>query len=709
MRNRYQGNCEDCGIHLDAEEGHACNDGGTWVVRCDDCVAAESPTIRASLDNGLPMVKPEGFLGGDWFRAYRAACSEAGSRFDRETKGNRCSLDSLPRLITELRAADFRVSVDPDLAESLRAEAAAVAAATNDTVDRLTRIQAVLADRGEALYGFQEIGTRWLAARNRALLADEMGLGKTVQALVALNENAPVVVICPAIAKNVWRSEAARWRPDFTTETLKGRKSFRWPAAGEIVITNYDILPKDRPADCLPGTVVIADEAHALKNNKALRTKRFRTISEIARKNDGKVWLLTATPLLNRPPELWALLVAADLHREAFGSWDRFCDFFNGRKGRFGMEWGDRPSRGAAPLLQRVSLRRHRTEVLPDLPTKTHRTITVNGLDAATRRACRDALAAIAAAGIDLDSAEEAAAFFATRGPAFEEMSAARMALATAKIPHLLQLVAEYEEVDEPLVVFSAHRAPIDALANRDGWAVITGDTSDAERGRIKDAFQAGELKGIAGTIQAMGTAVTLTRACHEVFVDLGWTPALNAQAEDRCVRIGQTRGVIVTRLVASHKLDEMVTATLAAKQRLIEGSVEASARTEIEDRAASLAEAAEAIGAKTETADAAAARQEAAQTDRAARRAQRPANGRGNGAGNARREADGAREDWAQAALARVAKAGAFEADDAAFGEALVAQLPALTDAQWKAAIRLAKRYWRQANGPCPEAPIPF
>ena len=41
----------------------------------------------------------------------------------------------------------------------------------------------------------------------------------------------------------------------------------------------------------------------------------------------------------------------------------------------------------------------------------------------------------------------------------------------------MLAVVEDYEQALEPLVVFSAHRAPIDTLARREGWEVITGDT----------------------------------------------------------------------------------------------------------------------------------------------------------------------------------------------------------------------------------------
>ena len=115
----------------------------------------------------------------------------------------------------------------------------------------------------------------------------------------------------------------------------------------------------------------------------------------------------------------------------------------------------------------------------------------------------------------------------------------------------------------------------MDELAGREGWRVITGDTPVDERTAIVEAFQAGELRGVAGTIQAMGVGITLTRSHTVLFVDLDWTPALNSQMEDRVCRIGQTRGVHIVRLECNHPLDQRVNTLLLAKQALIEASVD--------------------------------------------------------------------------------------------------------------------------------------
>jgi len=149
-------------------------------------------------------------------------------------------------------------------------------------------------------------------------------------------------------------------------------------------------------------------------------------------------------------------------------------------------------------------------------------------------------------------------------------LSTHRRELAEAKIKTALSLVEEYEQNDEPLVVFSAHRAPILALQGRKGWGVITGDTSAPERTGLVADFQAGKLKGIGGTIGAMGVGVTLTHSAHVLFVDRSYVPAENLQAEDRCMRIGQTRGVLVTTMVAEHAVDRRVAEVLERKEAML-------------------------------------------------------------------------------------------------------------------------------------------
>jgi len=151
-----------------------------------------------------------------------------------------------------------------------------------------------------------------------------------------------------------------------------------------------------------------------------------------------------------------------------------------------------------------------------------------------------------------------------------------RAELASSRTEAAHALADECEEQECPLVVFSAHVEPVRSLGARAGWAYIDGSTSMEDRERIVDQFQNGKMPGIALSIRAAGVGLTLTRAWKAVFVDLDWTPAGNAQAEDRLCRIGQTHDHIeIVQMVSDHPLDLRVLELLAEKSRVIDGAIE--------------------------------------------------------------------------------------------------------------------------------------
>jgi hypothetical protein len=617
MKNLYPGFCATCRAQVAVGAGDY--NTATRKVQCSACAGVRPdapPKVKGTRTaSGKVSFAPTSFLGGDLFQKYREACR--GAKFEPESRTQVCAFDLALAIVKNLQGAGFVVDLDPDVAASLQAKGAEIREHVADAGGRATEADQKLRSRGLTLFPFQKKGILWLAARTGALLADEMGLGKTIQAIVALPDDAPVLIVAPAVAKGVWARELALWRPEFSIDVISGRGNFRWPEAGEIIILNYDILPEDcriektdsgcirttQTTNCAPRTVLIGDEAHALKSSKTKKTKAFRAISDAVQARNGKIWLITATPLLNRPPELWNILQAANIAREAFGSWNAFVKDFGGDPGEFGgYVWGT-PTVDVEAKLRRVQLRRMREEVLPELPVKMWQTIDVE-IDKASIKQLDKAAKFIA--GLiptswerlisdddpfegtgkpkvklsvgDIENARETLAH--SSGTNFEAIARARSLLAQAKIPALIEVVEDFEEQEEPIVVFSAHRAPIDLLGTRPGWAAITGDTSPEKRTEIENAFQQGKLKGIAATIKAGGVAITLTRAHHAIFVDLEWTPALNAQAEDRLCRIGQTRGVIIIRLVARHALDKMLFEVLVEKTIIIDGSVNAAAVT---------------------------------------------------------------------------------------------------------------------------------
>jgi len=676
----------------------------------------ETP-VRITLDaeGSTVTLTLTGYLGGAKFGGYRDAVAGCGARYVPAERCNRAPVEAVPQLLRALDVAGLGVSTDEALVARLREKADDARQLLDEGRARLAAVDAALADRGLKLFGFQRSGVEWLAPRDRALLCDEMGLGKTVQALVALPAGAATLVVAPAAAASVWVAECRRWRPDLAPVVIKGRDGFRWPRAGELVVASYGILPADAAAVGTPevGTTIVADEAHNIKNSKAKRTVAFRALVSLVRTYRGRTWLVTGTPLLNRPPELWSLLQTAGLAQDAFGSWSDFCRMLGGSKGRYGYAWG-RPSDEVPDRLRRVSLHRRRAEVLPQLPAKTRQDVEVNGLSRETIRACDEALAAL---GLGADDVPE----LHPGMPAFEQVSRARALLAAAKIPHVLEQVEEHEEAGEPLVVFSWHKAPVEALRGREGWAVVTGETPAGERGAAVERFQRGELRGIAGTIGALGVSVTLTRAHRLLMVDLPWTPALCSQAEDRVCRIGQDRGVVVVRLVAAHDIDRRVVELLTAKQELIEATVEASAvpegyiGTAVADELTAAADAVARTAADQEEQDL------RRQAERAVRMDAAKAEARERFGRDVEVSEDGKRrapatpaEEHAARALAQLSASDpdraaeengvGFSKQDGEFGHSLAAQVARsgmLSERQWACAVRLAQKYRRQVGTP--------
>lgn len=533
-----------------------------------------APKISARLDGSTVLLKPRTFLGAELFDAWRAAVGTAG-RYDKVRKIYVCPRSRYGEIVAAMEAANFTLLPESwELKNLPVVEAEKAAARVKGAEASLALVEKVMPP-----YGYQREGVVFLATRRRALLADDQGLGKTYQVLAALPSDARVLVECPAVARSTWSRDAAALRPDLRVVYPSG-PILQAPKPGEMLICSYeditrrvDLLDEKSygPVRPLPQVShLVVDEAHYLKNRKSRRTRAHIAVeaqSEVA-------WLLSGTPMPNAPMELWQVLESAGLAHIAFGTWDRFVDLFGGTREKirtsgnkfrtivtFPSLEGDRDlfeqiRAEVRPLLAQVMLRRRKKEVLKDLPDKRTTFLDVE-VDQAVLRECEVVLEneRLDASTITDETALPLHAF-----------APIRKQLALAKLPAAIELVEQHEETETPLVVFSAHRAPVEKIGGRKGWARIDGEIGDKQRRATVEAFQAGELKGVACTITAAGTSLTLTHASDELFVDLDWSPGNNAQASDRCHRIGQKRGVLITVLQANHPLDRRMSAVLSRK-----------------------------------------------------------------------------------------------------------------------------------------------
>ena len=550
--NRFDKPCSCCGCHVVAGEGFAAVQENVWKTYCRSSVCLPASVYQAltaryiTKDGRVYMPYDANAL--EWLRQF------PGAQFIRPANDQ-------PYWIVSLRPEDRQDVLD--IARVLKLEIAPELldyATVNNQVQ--AEVQAALA-RGKAAgaYSYQLEGIKFIAERQRCLLGDDMGTGKTAQSLLAIPAHHGTLVVVPASVKYNWQAECKRWRPDLKPVVLHGHSlpQVLWPAVGEVWIINPDSLPELPPtkSDRRNALFIICDEAHLYKNTRTKRHKSVRAWNDAA----TKVCIMTGTPMTNRPQDLWGTLSVAGLATQAFGTKAQFENMFE-RTSR--NELVD-PSAEVPRRLRKVMLRRRQDEVLKELPPSVYQQHIVSKVIPPALAEKLDDLYAKVEKALHMD-----------RLPHLEDMSYVRSLLASFKITEMQELIDEYEEAELPLIVFSAHKEPVLSAAQRTGWAAITGETKPEERQAIVNAFQSGQLKGVALTVQAGGVGLTLTRAAHMLFVDLDWTPALNAQAEARIKRIGQKAArVHYTTMVVRHPVDARVLELLEHKTRLFRESID--------------------------------------------------------------------------------------------------------------------------------------
>lgn len=414
------------------------------------------------------------------------------------------------------------------------------------------------------LMPFQKAGVAFIdQCGGRAIIGDEMGLGKTIQAIgyLALHpELRPAVIVCPASLKPNWRREIEKWLT--TTEhihVLNGTKPYDVPGS-TIFIVNYDILHAwEKWLKMLSPAVLICDEAHAVKTPKSRRTKAVQSLA----KSSQKVVLMSGTPLLNRPIELFPLLQITRpsewTNAMAYGK--RYCNAHQRNIGRR-MVWdfsGASNLRELHDKLRTLMIRRLKSEVLTELPEK-RRVVVPMAIDIRKYALfMEETLDALEAAG---NQAAQMVIIEKAKQYVFE-----------AKLQQMLEWVENFLESGEKLILFCTHRAAIKAFIDRYPHAVyIDGSSSQIDRENAVEDFQKDpDVELFVGNIKAAGVGLTLTAASNVAFAELEWTPGLLTQAEDRAHRIGQRNSVTAWYLLAEGTVDEQTFELLEKKRTITE------------------------------------------------------------------------------------------------------------------------------------------
>ena len=430
--------------------------------------------------------------------------------------------------------------------------------------------------RGWRAFKHQEEGIEFLLKNKKCILADDMGLGKTYQSIVSAIECEAerILIVCPASLKINWMREVQNfcndvsiisgkhWNPsrftiinydilkNFHTIEEKNKKYEEWELRREIVDFNPDLI--------------ILDEAHFVKNHKSIRGKILKDLSK--RFTPERIWLLTGTPIANRPMDYYNLLSIIDspVSRNWVQYARTYCEGVRFKKGGRYV-W---VTKGASNLeelnskTKRTILRRKKEDVL-DLPDKliTPIYLELQNVDG-YKNVWEEYLQQRKIDGKKGNPARD-----------LVEMTLLRTFIAMETVPYTIEKVEEALELNKKTIIFCNFNEEMDAFLRHFGEksVCVRGGMSDKQKQFAVDRFQEDDnCKVFVGQIKAAGVGLTLTEAEIVIMNSLDWVPGNHEQAEDRAYRIGQNKTVNIYYMLIDDTIDTLVWDILNEKKKVI-------------------------------------------------------------------------------------------------------------------------------------------
>lgn len=439
------------------------------------------------------------------------------------------------------------------------------------------------------LFKHQEATVEFLISHKRVTAGLAVGLGKTLSSITAAKEllNRGTIkrflVVAPSSVKYNWKSEIEKFGKEkvvvLNSEDLRKAKADKiWAEAEEatFIVVNYDMIRKtEKDADGkatypiaeklkeLCPDAVIADEAHKLKNWKALTTKAFLQFWGKAE----YLWFLTATPYPNGAPrEAYTML--SHLRPDLTGKWFEFKNNF------VETEWVNAGKLGTIEkpvklqnldelkelMKHVVIIRTHKSpDVTSSLPKDRHLSYKLdmepwqkklykamaenlsNELDKISNGSITAPVNVLAM----MKRLEQVAI-----DPDMLNPEKAEMDKLYPKEEWAVNTILSHLEDSENrgIVLFADMKLPLEKIAyalinegmSSDEIAFITGEIKNEERFKVQEAFSQGLVKVVLCT-SAAEEGVNLQKGAHTmIHLDVPWVPKSVTQREGRILRQGQ-------------------------------------------------------------------------------------------------------------------------------------------------------------------------
>lgn len=438
--------------------------------------------------------------------------------------------------------------------------------------------------KGE-LRSYQQAGFNWLCFLNEhnlnGCLADDMGLGKTVQTLALLQrlkEEGTLgvnLLVVPVSTLPNWQNELKKFCPALTyidhlgqkrTKSEEELKSF------DIIITSYHTLRNDIELfQNIEFNYLILDESQNIKNPQS---KIFKAVKIV---HSSRRLSLTGTPIENSTLELWSQMDF--LNPGLLGTLSQYKKNY---AGPIEIEKDEKRSAQLKRLIYPFILRRKKQDVATDLPDK--EVITCYCEMQESQKGVYNEVRSHYLTSLNNSIEENGVARSSMK--LFEAMLKMRQAalfpqlvderyrgIESTKFEMLKQMVEEILEEDHKILIFSQFVQTlklIEGYVKEKGFRYSYIDGSTRNRAKEIDRFQnEDDCRLFLLSLKAAGVGINLTAADYVFLFDPWWNPALESQAIDRSYRIGQTRKVIVYKMVTKDTLEEKIVALQERKSEL--------------------------------------------------------------------------------------------------------------------------------------------
>ena len=345
------------------------------------------------------------------------------------------------------------------------------------------------------------------------------------------------LVICPASVIVNWCREIEA-KSDLVAYNLHDNNrdaSFRrWSEEGGVAVTNFESLENHfKIEEDFSISMIIVDEAHYIKNTEAKRSKNVLNLCC----HTDRILFMTGTPLENNVNDMIRLMdyLQHDVAQRAQQvSMTAYADDFKDK-------------------ISPVYYRRKRENVLSELPDLTDIKEWCNMTPEDERAYEDDVLTG---------------SFMDVRRVSWRN---ADYLNTSSKVQRLREIVEDAAEDSRKILVFSFFLDTLEKIRTVFGErciGVINGAVPVEERQNIVDTFeQAPAGSVLAAQIQSGGTGLNIQSASVVILCEPQYKPSTENQAIGRAHRMGQTRDVLVYRLLCPNTVDERMIEIIEAKQ----------------------------------------------------------------------------------------------------------------------------------------------